>query len=134
METKQHRGFLVPAAMICALVLLASPLLLFYLAEPLSRWNYAQANRRARAERLHPAATWVHGFVAEHNRLPDRSEVQAFIAKQLSGGHVAIYRKGELGLPSWRPSSEDFVIAASTGEWNLYYCSWNKEVLEVYSE
>lgn len=121
--------------MICTVVLLlASPVWLFYLAEPLSRWKYAQANQRARAERLYPAATWVHTFVAEHNRLPDRAEVQAFSVKQLLGGNVALYRKSVLGLPNGGSSDKDFVLATSTSEWNLYYCSWNREVLELYSE
>lgn len=134
-ETEEKRKLLVPTLCICAALLgLASPILLFYLGEPFSRWEFAEANRRALAERLHPAATWIHAFVGKHNRLPSRLEVQAFRANQLSGGEVALYRKGELSLPSWGPSKEDFVVCASTGEWNLYYCSWNRKVLEVYSE
>jgi hypothetical protein len=132
MESKKSRA---SSVLICAMVLLlASPVLFAFLAEFASRWRFSGVNGRARTETLLPAAAWVHAFVEGNNRLPTRAEAKAKGPQQFSGGAVTLYRRGELGLPVWGPAKDDFVIGAYTGEWNLYYCSWSKEVLEYYTE
>lgn len=134
MQLKEHGSILKPVFIMAAIaMLLASPVIFFYLQEPLSYLQYRAANLKE-GKRLEPAAAWIHNFVARQERLPSREEFKAFREHLLPGRDLALYKKGELALSDWGPLRDDFVVAVSTGEWNLYYCSWSKKTVYVYSE
>lgn len=111
-----------------------SPVLFFQFSEWLSYKKSADLIQAAHQEKLIPAVTWVRSFVREHNRLPTKAEIN-YIRPDLFVQHnVAIYRRGELELPFWGPSDRDFVIATCVQEWNLFYCSWDDQILEYWNE
>lgn len=117
---------------VAALIGLAitSPFLFLWFEEQYSRWEYRDVIRRSFEQRLIPAASWVEAFVSREHRLPTDDEMRT----QLGDGPVGIYREPPPWQHSWGVPGRDFMVCDSNGEWNMYYCSWNKQRIKAWTD
>ena len=108
-----------------------APFGILWAQELRSRFRYAGVNQQTFETVIRPAAQWVREFRKHEGRFPNEDELNAH-AKTLSktARWIGIYDSVDSAPTAindhWQ-SGIDFVLIANTGEWNLYYHSWNDE-------
>jgi hypothetical protein len=128
------RRWLGPAIAVgLVLLVLAIPYFIILIPEVASHRKYSDLIRQARDERIIPAATWVQAFRAERGRLPTDDEMRTYFTERFHS-HAAIIRERPYWLDGWGVKGTDFIIATSVPEWNLYYCSWDRQTLEYWTD
>jgi hypothetical protein len=78
---------------------------------------------------VRPGAQWVKDFRTQNGRHPTNDELARFAGTNNLRYRLWLYDSplqwDEVAYHSWREG--DFVLSASTEEWNLYYNSWDQK-------
>jgi len=114
--------------------LLALSYLWMFGSEWSSHRKHAQLIERAFNNRLIPACDFVRDFVEREHRLPSDSEMEGINQGKTGWDIVTIIRERPPWLASWGVPGRDFIVTTSEPEWNLYYCSWNGEHIESWTD
>jgi hypothetical protein len=132
---KHYLVIVVVVAIAFAALLFGVPFGILTVQEAKSRVRYADVNRREFETVIRPAAKWVREFRNREGRLPTEEELNAQV-KTLSTGTrwVGIFDTAPAWIHHrWQPGT-DFILIGNTGEWNLYFHSWDNKEVKIWTD
>jgi hypothetical protein len=119
---------------VCFAARFAKPMFSMALQEKRSRTQNLLWHKQCYETRIRPTAVWVESFLFEKKRLPNQAELDSFTETQFPECPLVIYTNAPSSEPPWPAPGCDFMLCMPTGDWALYYRSYDKREFSYWTD